>query len=209
MYGSMMKEKMDTANPLMQNISFILEDAERCKEIVKSLLVYSRQEASKKSLFYLSNLVSESLRLIRDQKLFLNVQVVKEIAEYPILVNADKNQLCQVTINLIINAVDAMEGEGILTIRVYRNAKTATAYLEVSDTGTGIPEEDISKVFDPFFTTKEPGKGTGLGLSMAFAIMEKNNGEITIKDTSPNGTTFLLSLPEEPIEDEFMFMSIG
>ena len=209
LYGNMMKEKMDESDPLLSNLSFILEDADRCKEIVKNLLVYSRQETSKKSLFYVSNLVSESLRLIRDQKLFMNITVKKEISEYPLLVNADKNQLCQVIINLIINAIDAMDGNGTLTIRVYRNAKNKTAYLEVSDTGPGIPEDDISNVFDPFFTTKEPGKGTGLGLSMAFAIMEKNNGEITIKETGTSGTTMMLTLPEEPIEDEFMFMSIG
>ena len=209
LYGTMMKEKMAEDDPLLSNLSFILEDAERCKEIVKNLLVYSRQETSKKSLFYLSNLVSESLRLIRDQKLFMNVKVEKQISEAPILINADKNQLCQVVINLIINAIDAMEGKGTLTIRVYRNTETEKAFLEISDTGGGIPEEDISKVFDPFFTTKEPGKGTGLGLSMAFGIMEKNNGKITIKETGPSGTTMMLTLPEERIEDEFMFMSIG
>ena len=209
LYGTMMKEKLPQDHPLLPNLSFILEDADRCKEIVKNLLVYSRQETSKKSLFYLSNLVSESLRLIRDQKLFMNVKVDKDISEAPILINADKNQLCQVVINLIINAIDAMEGQGTLTIRVYRNAKTEQAFLEIADTGGGIPQDDISKVFDPFFTTKEPGKGTGLGLSMAFAIMEKNSGTITIKETGPSGTTMMLTLPEERIEDEFMFMSIG
>ena len=68
-------------------------------------------------------------------------------------------------------------------------------YIEVSDTGCGIPEENISKIFDPFFTTKAPGEGTGLGLSTAYGIVKENNGHVSVTETSPNGTTFLLSFP--------------
>jgi signal transduction histidine kinase len=125
------------------------------------------------------------------------------------MVNADKNQLCQVLINLIINAFDAMEGSGTLTLKTYRDRKANTACLEVTDTGGGIPKENLSKVFDPFFTTKDVGKGTGLGLSMAYGILEENHGKISIKQTGPEGTTILLELPEEPVSNEFQFMSIG
>ena len=105
------------------------------------------------------------------------------------------NQLCQIVINLIINALDAMEGKGVLTFRVYQEKETQKAYLEVADTGCGIPVEHVSKIFDPFFTTKELGKGTGLGLSMAYGIMEENQGRISVKQTGFNGTTILLELP--------------
>jgi two-component system, NtrC family, sensor kinase len=125
MYGNLMKEKLPPEHPLAGNLNYILEDAERCKEIVKNLLAYSRQARPSKDVFYLNNLVGESLRLIRDQKLFMNVKVVKELDECQILINADKNQLCQVLINLIINAFDAMEGSGTLTLK-----PTATARRE-------------------------------------------------------------------------------
>ncbi|KJR97923.1 MAG: hypothetical protein VR65_23015 [Desulfobulbaceae bacterium BRH_c16a] len=209
LYGNLMKEKLEPDHPLLNNLSYVLEDAERCKDIVKNLLAYSRQTRPAKDVFFLNNLVGESLRLIRDQKLFMNVNIIKNLDDYQILVNADKNQLCQVLINLIINAFDAMEGSGTLTLTTYRDRKTGKAYIEIADTGSGIPPENLSKVFDPFFTTKEVGKGTGLGLSMAYGIMEENHGRISIKSTGPEGTTILLELPEEPVSNEFHFMSIG
>jgi PAS domain S-box-containing protein len=209
LYGNLMREKLEAEHPLSNNLNYILEDAERCKEIVKNLLAYSRQTRPAKDVFYLNNLVGESLRLIRDQKLFMNVKVVKELDDCQILVNADKNQLCQVLINLIINAFDAMEGHGTLTLKTYRDRDSGKAYIEVTDSGGGIPQENLSKVFDPFFTTKELGKGTGLGLSMAYGIMEENHGRISIKETGPEGTTILLELPEEKVANEFHFMSIG
>lgn len=209
LYGNLMKEKLPEDSELAPNLDYILEDAGRCQEIVKNLLAYSRQTRPSKDVFYLNNLVGESLRLIRDQKLFMNVRIVKDLDEYQILVNADKNQLSQVVINLIINALDAMEGRGTLTIRTYRNKKSSKAFIEIADTGCGIPQEHLSKVFDPFFTTKELGKGTGLGLSMAYGIMEENHGQISIKQTSEEGTIILLELPEEQISNEFHFMSIG
>lgn len=209
LYGNLMKEKIEKGHPLADNLNYILEDAERCKEIVKNLLAYSRQTRPSKDIFYLNTLISESLRLIRDQKLFMNVEIVKNLETQQILINADKNQLCQVLINLIINAVDAMEGRGTLTLSTFQNRQEAKAYIEVSDTGQGIPQEHLSKVFDPFFTTKEVGKGTGLGLSMAYGILEENHGKISIEKTDETGTTILLELPQEEVSDPFQFMSIG
>ncbi len=209
LYGNLMKEKLEESHPLANNLDYILEDAERCKDIVKNLLAYSRQTRPAKNVFYLNTLIGESLRLIRDQKLFMNVNIIKDLDDCQILVNADKNQLCQVLINLIINAFDAMGGSGTLTLRTYRDRTAQKAYIEVTDTGSGIPLENLSKVFDPFFTTKEVGKGTGLGLSMAYGILEENHGKISIKHTGSDGTTILLELPEEPVSNEFQFMSIG
>ncbi len=209
LYGNMMHEKLPSDHPLAGHLGFILEDAERCKDIVKNLLAYSRQTSPSKAVFYLNNLVNESLALIRDQKLFMNVTVIKNYDDHQILVNADKNQLCQVIINLLINAFDAMDGNGTLTLTTYRDPANHRAFLEIADTGCGIPVDNLTKVFDPFFTTKELGKGTGLGLSMAYGIMEENQGRISIKSTGPEGTIMLLELPEEPVTDEFNFVSIG
>lgn len=209
LYGNIMNEKLDDDNPLQKNLEYILEDAERCKDIVKNLLAYSRQTNPKKDVFLINSLVDESLVLIRDQKLFMHIEVVKELAAYPIYVNADKNQLCQVVINLIINAIDAMGGTGKLTLRTSGDPRSGKAYLEVEDSGCGIPEENINKVFDPFFTTKAPGKGTGLGLSMAYGILEENRGEISVKKTGPGGTTIMLQLPAMENSGGLLFDSIG
>ena len=135
------------------------------------------------------------MNLIKDQELFLNIQVDKNMSSDMMLIHADKNQLSQVFINLIINAVDAMKKKGTLTFRTYRKKPVKKVYIEISDTGFGIPKEHISKIFDPFFTTKETGKGTGLGLSTSYGIIKENGGQISIKETSPRGTTFLIELP--------------
>jgi len=209
MYASMMREKLEPGHPLEQNLQYIIEDTQRCQEIVRNLLAYSRQSNPRKQYFQLNEMLGESLRLVRDQKLFLHVKVVEDAPAAPVLVNADKNQLCQVVINLIINAVDAMDGNGTLTLRTFEDRPNRKAILEVSDTGGGIPAENMSKIFDPFFSTKEVGKGTGLGLSMAYGIMEENHGRIYVKETGPEGTTFALELPLVPMSDLILFDSIG
>ncbi|MDR3567375.1 MAG: PAS domain S-box protein [Syntrophobacteraceae bacterium] len=195
LYANLMVEGMEESDPCKGDLRFIIEDANRCKEIVKNLLAYSRQNPPDKGALELNDLVEQSLRLIRDQRLFLRVEVIKDLADEDLLIHADKNQLSQVLINLIINAIDAMERVGTLTLTTYRSEDGHDACLEVSDTGYGISEENLQKIFDPFFTTKEPGKGTGLGLSTAYGIVKDNEGIIKVKETGRTGTTFLLILP--------------
>jgi PAS domain S-box-containing protein len=209
LYGNILREKVPPENPMQKNLDYIIEDAERCRDIVKNLLAYSRQTSPKKEIFLINALVNESLGLIRDQKLFMQVEVVKDLAGYPIYIDADRNELCQVVINLIINAIDAMSGSGTLTFRTFGESRSGKAYLEVSDTGGGIAEENLSKIFDPFFTTKAPGKGTGLGLSMAYGVLEENRGRIFVKETGPAGTTITLQLPALADCDGLLFDSIG
>jgi C4-dicarboxylate-specific signal transduction histidine kinase len=209
LYGNLMREKLEKEHPLSRNLDYVLEDAERCREIVKNLLAYSRQSSPSKEVFSLNSLVNDSLKLIHDQRLFMNVRVEKHLANHQILVRADKNQLCQVVINLIINAVDAMEEKGILSLSTRWDEETGKSYLEVADTGCGIAPENVSKIFDPFFTTKALGKGTGLGLSMAYGVMEENQGSIFIKKSGAGGTTIALELPIVTISNEILFDSIG
>ncbi len=209
LYGNIMQEKLEKDHPLGKNLNYILEDAERCKDIVKNLLAYSRQTSPKKDVFLINALVNDSLGLIRDQKLFMHIKVVKDYADDLIYITADKNQLCQVVINLIINAMDAMDGSGTLTLRTSGDPRSGIGFVEVCDTGSGIAEEDLSKIFDPFFTTKAPGKGTGLGLSMAYGVLEENQGKISVKHTGPEGTTIMLQLPAMAGSDSLLFDSIG
>jgi two-component system, NtrC family, sensor kinase len=195
MYGSLAKEKLGGHHAIEPNLNFILEDAERCRDIVKNLLAYSRQSSTSRDRFSLNDFVEDSLRLIRDQKLFINVGIHKELFPERIVVKADRNNMSQVVINLVMNALDAMNKKGILTLRTYRNDLQKKGCLEISDTGVGISEENRSRIFDPFFTTKEPGKGTGLGLSTAYGIVRDNHGRISVKETGAGGTTFLVELP--------------
>ena len=195
LYGNLLKEKLEGDPLINSSLACILEDAERCRDIVKNLLAYSRHSSQDRDRFSLNSFVIESFRLVRDQKLFINMTVVKELSSARMPVRADRNKMSQVIINLVMNALDAMNQKGTLTLRTYRDDERKKACLEISDTGSGIPEENLSKIFDPFFTTKALGKGTGLGLSTAYGIVKDNNGDIYVKETGPSGTTFLVELP--------------
>ena len=146
-------------------------------------------------IFSLSTLVEESLGLIRDQKRFMNITIERQMADESLVICADRNQMRQVVINLIINALDAMAQKGRLTLRTFAAPDGKTAVLEVADTGKGIAASDRSRVFDPFFTTKELGRGNGLGLTTACDIVRKNRGTVRIRETGPEGTTFRVEMP--------------
>ena len=205
LYGGLLLEDLPKNDPKYQDMKSIIEDANQCRNIVKSLLAYSRQTSANKEALDFNDLVEQSLSLIRDQSLFINIEVVKKLSDEKMLIKVDRSQLNQVIVNLVINAVDAMERKGTLTIRTYcekgkrkgggKKAAAGFAYLEVSDTGCGISEDNLPRIFDPFFTTKDLGKGTGLGLSTVFGITQENSGNIWVKETSQAGTTFILELP--------------
>jgi two-component system NtrC family sensor kinase len=205
LYGGLLLEDLPKNDPKYQDMHSIIEDANQCRNIVKSLLAYSRQTSANKETIDLNYLVEQSLSLIRDQSLFINIEAVKELSDEKMLIKVDRSQLNQVIINLVINAIDAMERKGTLTLRTYcdtgkkrgvgKKGAAGFAYIEVSDTGCGIPEENLPRIFDPFFTTKDLGKGTGLGLSTVYGIVQENGGTIWVKETSQAGTTFILEFP--------------
>jgi PAS domain S-box-containing protein len=195
MYAGMALEMLEEGHPLTKHLTCIMEDVNRCKGIVQNLLTYSRRSKPNLGIIALNALVDQGMNLIRDQRLFGNIAVLKEMSEEMILIRGDRSRLTQVIINLVMNACAAMNGEGILTLRTYRDKHGKKAFLEVSDTGCGISEENLPKIFDPFFTTKEPGKGTGLGLSTSYGIIQEAGGRIAVKETGPQGTTFLVELP--------------
>lgn len=200
--ASLILEKLAPEHPFRQDLEYIIEDADRCKDIVKSLLVYSRHTDSRKNIIHINELVEQSLKIGRDPKTFGNIKVEKELADEMMMINVDTNQLNQVIINLVMNAADAMEGKGVLTLRTYRNKSLKKVFLEVADTGPGIDADDLNKIFDPFFTTKQVGKSTGLGLSIAYGIVEEHGGRVSVKETGVGGTTFIVELPQYiPAED--------
>ncbi len=195
LYANLLLESLDENNPMCEDLGYVIEDANRCKDIVKNLLAYSRQTSPTNKIIQFNDIINKGLALIRDPKIFNNITIKKGLSDQMMLINSDQKHLGQVIINLVMNAVAAMENGGTLTLSTYRDKPAKKVYLEVADTGCGIPEENIGKVFDPFFSTKEQGEGTGLGLSTVYGIVKENGGDISVKETSSGGTTFLLELP--------------
>jgi two-component system NtrC family sensor kinase len=200
-YADMKLASMDADDPEREEVASVIEDVNRCKGIVKNLLVYSRQSNPTKETIQLNSIIDKSLSLIRDPKVFNNIEIIREDVADGILVHVDRNQICQVVINLIMNALSSMGGAGRLIFRAYRDEVRHNACLEIEDNGCGISEEHLPRIFDPFFTTKPTGKGTGLGLSTVYGLIKENKGHIEVKETSAKGTTFKMELPfVEPID---------
>ncbi|HKL00808.1 MAG TPA: ATP-binding protein [Desulfotignum sp.] len=194
-YASLLLERPDLDADAKEDLNYIVEDANRCKNIVKSLLVYSRSTDSNKRIVQINEIVEQSLKLIRDQKKFRNIQIRRYLPEEMMLINADTSKLNQVIINLVMNAADAMHGSGKISLHTYKDKPHKKVFLEIKDTGEGILRENLSKIFDPFFTTKEVGKSTGLGLSIVYGIIEEHGGRISVKKTGAKGTTFIIEFP--------------
>jgi two-component system NtrC family sensor kinase len=168
----------------------------RCKRIVDGLLDFSRPKARQKKPVALAQIVEDALFLVRHHDRFKRIKLVRQVAEDLPLVRANAEQLIQVLLALMINAIDAMEGEGTLTVAAGRSPERwGEVFVAVTDTGIGIPAEYLSKIFEPFFTTKAPGRGTGLGLSICYGIVAEHDGRIEVESAPGGGSTFRVLLP--------------
>ena len=194
-YSHLVLEDMDADNPGRQNVEKIVVQATRCREIVKGLLDFARQTEPEMSVANINEILNEALALVEKQALFHNIDVIKHLDPDPIQVMADYSQIQQVLINIIINAAESMEGQGELIIQTKKTEDGNFVLVEFTDTGHGIPDENIDKLFDPFFTTKEVGRGTGLGLAVSYGIVERHKGSIDVRSEVGIGTTFIVSLP--------------
>ncbi len=169
-------------------------EVNRAQDIVKSLLEYSREREFTLSREHFKTLVDSTLKLIQGE-IPTSVRLLLEIPDN-IYAFMDPRRIQQVLLNLIINAIQAMEEQGgILTLRAFEDENKSGFFIQVIDTGKGISEEELSKVFDPFYTTKDIGKGSGLGLSVSQGIIKNHGGCIKVESEIGQGTTFTIYLP--------------
>jgi len=194
-YSYLLLEEETCTEEAKENLQKIVVQANRCRDIIRGLLDFSRQKKPDKTLCDVNALLQGCISLVEKQALFHNIKVVQKFEENPPMVILDPSQVERVFLNLIINAAEAMDGNGTLTLTTKHNRKKKTIEIKVQDTGHGISKENISKVFDPFFTTKETGHGVGLGLAISYGIVKEHNGTITVESELENGTTFLVSFP--------------
>jgi len=178
-----------------ENLEKINNEAKRCKTIVKGLLDFSRQTEPEIKPSSINKIVDDVLSLVKNQPLFLNITINKKKDPSLPMVNVDAAQIQQVSMNIILNAVEAMNGTGELTITTGLTDDKKYIFSSFTDTGCGIAKENLSKIFEPFFSTKKTGRGTGLGLSISYGIIKKHHGEIEVTSELGKGTTFTIKLP--------------
>lgn len=191
--------RMVSEDPLDLPLKSIMREALRCKNLVQKLLIFSRAQKPQPKQENLAPVVESGLDLVEAQARIKHVEVVRQFSEAPLPVLVDNQEIQQVIINLCANAIDAMPSGGKLTVALLQgtreNGGESMAEIRVTDTGSGIPAEIRERIFEPFFTTKAIGKGTGLGLSLAYEIVQRHHGDLSVESQEGQGTTFRVLLP--------------
>ncbi|MEW6381323.1 MAG: ATP-binding protein [bacterium] len=186
-------KKADDREIIVEIASQVKECAEKMANIIKDLSLYIRGIQNQKvSLIDISQVLEESITMSSHVRNMQAIEIQRDYQETG-LVPGNFNQFQQIFVNLIINAVDAMQGRG--TIRLETHQQDNFVHIRIQDTGCGISQENLPYIFDPFFTTKDPGKGTGLGLNVVYRLVNQYKGDIQVKTRREEGTSFLLRFP--------------
>lgn len=215
LYSNLVYEELDQDNPARENMEKIIYQTNRCKQIVQNLLDFARTPAGDMMPFNINDVIITSLKLVKDQSMFLGIEIRAELGDDLPDIQGDRSRLEQVFLNLFLNAADAMDGKGVLTItsallrrhvdnrdevfftdeKICLLTSDKTVKVTITDTGKGIDKCYLPHIFEPFFTTKDPGQGTGLGLSISYGIIQKHNGFIDVESEPGKGTSFIIALP--------------
>jgi signal transduction histidine kinase len=205
-YSHLLLEELPRDDPARDSLEKIVIQANRSRDIIRGLLDFSRQRKPDKTLCDVTNVLKGCVSLLEKQALFHNILITPNFDENLPLTVIDPSQIERVFINMIVNAADAMDGNGKLDLATRFDPVDQYIEVEFKDTGHGIVKENLEKIFDPFFTTKDTGHGVGLGLAISFGIIKEHNGTISVESEVGKGTTFVVRLPvtleEEGSKDE-------
>jgi two-component system NtrC family sensor kinase len=173
----------------------VVTETARVGRIVSDLLSFARRSKPRRGAVDLNEVIRNTLSLVAHKLQLASVRLETDLPDDLPAVLCDGSQIQQVLINLILNAAEAIPGEGTVRVTTRRAAEGTSVVVEVHDTGTCIPPDLIPRIFDPFFTTKEEGQGVGLGLAVAYGIVSAHGGEIEVDSAPGSGTTFRVILP--------------
>jgi iron only hydrogenase large subunit-like protein/nitrogen-specific signal transduction histidine kinase len=195
LYAHLLYDSSGTGSQMHEDLKMIVEQSDRCKTIVGGLLNFARKNKAVLKKADITQLVAKCVKAV---KTLPNVAISVSHEEPPCIADIDVDQMMQVLINLLTNAIEAMPQGGTIDIRTER--RSGNVAILVRDTGVGIKQEHLNKIFEPFFTTKQMGKGTGLGLAVTYGIIKMHRGNIEVESNAdpgagPTGTTFTVTIP--------------
>jgi len=191
--AQMLARQLAASDPRSKLVEKIVKQTFRASEIINSLLSFSRIGASALVDVNVNKLIQETLALLAPQLRSSGITVASELTLRLSPIRGNAGKLQQVFLNLFLNAKEAMPQGG--TLRISTAQDNARVRVEVTDTGVGIPRENLHKIYDPFFTTKTTGRGTGLGLAVSYGIIQEHAGSIRVSSSPGQGTSFLLEFP--------------
>lgn len=193
LYSTNLLKKAPEEGPFKEGLEIIIQETLRCKTIIQDLLEFSRPSEPKAFLTNINKVIVKALHLLDNEFRLHHIRLEVDFAKQLPEILIDENQIEQILVNLLLNAIQAIEGQGRVTVRTYVTPDRKNVAMEVSDTGCGIPPENMSKIFEPFFSTKP--KGTGLGLAVTYGIVQKHGGKIYAFSEPKQGTRFIVEFP--------------
>jgi two-component system NtrC family sensor kinase len=196
-FAHLMLKRVPPESLEKEDLEVIIEQAERCSKIIKGLLGFARATAVEKGSTDINEVVKRSIQMVSNKVDFHNIKFDINMDDTLSPVIADSSQLQQVFLNMLVNAADAMDGKGTITISSRKVMEDEMPFVEIefTDTGPGISGENMEKIFEPFFSTKPVGKGTGLGLAVSHGIIQEHKGRIFMKSEPGHGASFFVRLP--------------
>jgi len=202
-YAKLLKRRLENnskieeeRDEILSELSIIIDETSRCGNIVKNLLLFSKQRVGEFKDEDIGQIIKRSIALISHHLEMNNVRLELDMPEHPVIVYCDAQQIEQMLLAMEINAIEAMPEGGTLRIEL-KEVNSDKIQVKVIDTGVGIPENVLPHIFEPFFTTKKEGKGTGLGLAVVYGIVERHGGQISVESKVNFGTTFTIVLPKK------------
>lgn len=176
-----------------KGLETIVAQVERITKIMNQLLTFARRRPIERRATDITKTIEDGLEILQEQLKHHHIKIERAVEPSIPLIHADKDQMSQVVLNILLNAIHSMPDGGTLRIDLAMN--DGHVNLAVTDTGCGISKANLPKIFDPFYTTKDIGKGTGLGLTVVHGIIQEHGGTIRVESEPGRGTTFTLSLP--------------
>lgn len=204
-FTSLLRKKMEDGSPDAEDLDLVISETRRCASIIRRLLDFAREKVPVKGFFNLNQVIDDTVRFIDRPASLQHIKITTDLDSDLPQVWGDADLIKQVILNILVNAEQAIEGQGDINVQTRSYIAKAPpkpgveplpmVEIAIKDTGCGIPEANLQRIFDPFFTSKEVGKGTGLGLSVSYGIIRAHGGGIKVESVVGVGTTFRIYLP--------------
>ncbi len=193
LYSSNLTKKSSDERAIKEGLAVIVRETKRCKAIVQNLLEFSRDKEPERSLANVNEIIKKTLDILENEFRLHHVSVKSQLSREMPDILLDVNLIQQVFLNLLVNALEAIQENGAITIHTRVSPDQEYEIVEISDNGCGISQKNMSKIFDPFFSTK--ANGTGLGLAVSYGIIQKHEGDIQVSSSPGQGARFTIQIP--------------
>jgi signal transduction histidine kinase len=185
--------KKAAPGPTKEGLEIIMRETQRCKIIIQELLEFARDRQPRKRLANINQIIEKSLSILENECRLRHIELNKTLFAQMKETLLDENQLEQVFVNLLLNAIQAIDENGVITVRSHLDPKEEFLMVEIADSGGGIAKENLDKIFEPIFSTKK--EGSGLGLAVSYGIVHNHQGQIEVESEAGKETRFRITLP--------------